>query len=322
MILNFKHKLICYLAIGILTIISKRTSAQVYQYNFIENTDFEVNPAYFGIKNNKPEFLGNVSEFGNNVYRIQTFRAGFTSNFKNMNWGMMFNPIYFPEKVFVGNVSIGTGYNLKLNPKLNLALGLSYKFLNNNLSLGYFDYLRQDAIGGTGIFSDGLNGSFILNDSAKNIIFSMMALNLRAFSSKQVFPTYIVLNTGNIWNLINKETSFHLQLENYLKFSRLENETKLSSILHLKKILNPKSKYKISLGSSIGKLDEKYNLLGIFLGFKNPALDEISLRYNFSKSKNDMIYFEGFNICFKSIFPSKPEKPKIIKGKALKNNVL
>ena len=322
MILHFKHKLICYIVIGILTISSIRTSAQVYHYNSIENTDFEVNPAYFGIKNNKPEFLGNVSTFGNNVYRIQTFRAGFTSNFKNMNWGMMFNLMYFPEKVFVGNVSIGTGYNLKLNQKLNLALGLNYKFFNNNLSLGYFDYLRQDAIGGTGVFSDGLNGSIILNDSAKNIIFSLMALNLPAFSSKQLFPTYLVLNTGNIWNLIHKETSFQLQLENYLKFSQIENGAKFSSVLHLKKILNPKSKYKISLGSSIGKLDEKYNLFGIFLGFKNPALDEISLRYNFFQSKNDPFYFEGFNICLKSIFPSKPEKLKMIKVKPLKNNVL
>lgn len=156
--LQFKTTFIYCFIIGILILSFKRTSAQVYHYNSIENTDFEVNPAYFGIKNNKPEFLGNVSAFGNNVYRIQTFRAGFTSNFKNMNWGMMFNPMYFPEKVFVGNISIGTGYNLKLNQKLNLALGLNYRFLDNNLSLGYFDYLRQDAIGGTGTFSDGFNG--------------------------------------------------------------------------------------------------------------------------------------------------------------------
>jgi hypothetical protein len=225
-----------------------------------------------------------------------------------MNWGMMFNPMYFPEKILVGNVSIGTGYNLRINQKLNLAVGINYKFLNNNLSLGCFDYLRQDAIGGTGIFSDGLNGSIILNDSVKNILLSLMALNLPAFSNKQLFPTYLVLNTGNICSLIIKETNFYLQLNNYLKYSRLENGVKFSSILHLKRILNPKSKYKISLGSTIGKLDEKYNLFGIYLGFKNPALDEISLRYNFSKSKNDLLYFEGFNVCLKSSFPTKPEK--------------
>ena len=58
MILHFKTTIIYCFIIGILILSFKRTSAQVYHYNSIENTDFEVNPAYFGIKNNKPEFLG------------------------------------------------------------------------------------------------------------------------------------------------------------------------------------------------------------------------------------------------------------------------
>ncbi|MDP3929165.1 MAG: hypothetical protein Q8R57_09090 [Bacteroidota bacterium] len=287
--------------------------AQVYNYIPLESRDFEVNPAELGLFPHVSSSFANSANMGNKDYFARMYRVGMTSFFDPLNFGLTFTTKVLPNQVSVGIVSVGTGYNFKVNSKLNCAFGVNYKFSRGTFSSGYVDFLEQTAVLGNGSISDGFNASLVLSDSLKRTYLTIMLLNAFPIANQaELFPKYLALLTGNLIGLFKENKHSVLYLESYIKYSLLHSKPVYSNILQFKRPINPNYKYVVSGGTSLGVLDDKYYQLGLNLSFANSRGDEFFFRYSLVNAINELQENRGF---YFGIVSNRPIEHRKVKGK-------
>ena len=282
-------------------ILPAKSSAQVYNYFTLEHSDFEINPAILGLSHEFGSQFANYSEFGNKTYQSKSARAGTTALIGPLNCGITFNPNFYQNGVAVGVFSFGTGHNLKLNSRINLALGINYKFFRGNISSGNIDYLKQNVLAGANNGFNGFNSSIVFSDSNRRVFFSLMALNLTFNNNHESpFPRYFALVTGNILSLIYTQPNSIAYIESYIKYSKLETKPLTSTIVHYRRpIFSLSPKNKLLLGGACGYIDQNYFRYGMNLRLESTSSDEIVLGYDVSDLMKDGQNFSGFYFSLK-----------------------
>jgi hypothetical protein len=242
-----------------LNINNRNAYSQIYNTIPINHFDIETNPTILASesKANRLQIIHQNSFFTKNefLYNSVRFSKYFESLFTGV--GLSINSTIVEKNISYQHAGISIGYRNVLFNKVYLKIGITNKLIRINSPSGNFDYYSFENTNQKKEINirNNLNLALSFSTSADKFFISLSSLNRKINSSMLndsiKFPTYYVVNIGNLMSLFDMRNSEI----SYTFFTKSNHYTLNTSFSHyinckLNKLISRKSG--LQYGSRIG----------------------------------------------------------------------
>lgn len=288
----------------ILILFEKPTVGQVYNYIPLNYRDFETNPSILASGNNDKtlQFIHqNAFATGNPIF-LNSLR--FTKYFESAFLGMGFslNNTNSNDNINYYHFGLGIGYRNVLFNKLFIKLGATYKLVYSNSPSGEFDYYSfriTDSIYQKN-FKDNLNLALSLSTTLDRyyISFGVQNIDLPWNLSKSdiQFPTYYVLNIGNLMSLFDDLRS-EISYTAFFKSSKITDTISFSQYINLKFHVKLNRHSGLNYGAKIGYAEYSYfHLIPVIKYYREKLAIDLSYNFHIDKKTFHSKYYSTIQL--------------------------
>ena len=264
---------------------------QVYNYIPINHNDIETNPSILASEsmNSRIQILhqntfSSINSFSFNSLRLSKY---FESSFFGI--GLSINNTNMDSNICYNHIGLGAGYRNVLFNKVYIKFGVTYKLIKTNSTLGNFEYysFSSSSLNNKKKFKDNLN--LALSFSSPNdryyVSFGLLNFDLLWNETKNniQFPTYYVINVGNLMSIFDKRNS-EISYTAFSKLSEKSNKTTYSHYMNFKFHIQLTRKAGLNYGSRIGFAENDYFHFIPFITYYRKKL-VVNLSYSFHLNK-------------------------------------
>lgn len=261
--------------------------SQIYNTIPINYFDSETNPTILASENkiNRLQFIHQNSFFTKNnfLYNSLRFSKCFESLFTGV--GLSLNSTIVENNISYQHAGFSVGYRNVLFNKVYIKMGVTNKLIRIESPSGHFDYYsfqntnqRREIF-----FRNNLNLALSFSTSNDRYFISLSSLNRKMNGSMLndniKFPTYYVINIGNLMSLLNVQNS-EISYTFFSKLNHYTLNTTFSNYINCKLNKPISRKSSLQYGSRIGIEGNNYFHIIPFITYYTRKL-AINIFYNF-----------------------------------------